>query len=73
MKAPSKQIVTYQHETMPDNDHLIQLDGLFNEGRQRLQPLLLSIARQCSCQVGIVQLWQLNTREQIAKDTCKGK
>mmetsp|Transcript_13252 Transcript_13252/g.37454 ORF Transcript_13252/g.37454 Transcript_13252/m.37454 type:complete len:371 (-) Transcript_13252:638-1750(-) len=60
--------VPYQHEAVAHHHHLVQLDTLLKERWQRLQVAGMAGCQQGSIQVGVVDLRQLQPREQVRQD-----
>mmetsp|Transcript_11712 Transcript_11712/g.17848 ORF Transcript_11712/g.17848 Transcript_11712/m.17848 type:complete len:936 (+) Transcript_11712:4723-7530(+) len=58
----------HNHESMPDNDHFVKLDGFHDEVRVLLQVVLLHAKLHAPDQVSVVGLGELHSREEIGSD-----
>ena len=63
--------LSHNHETVPDDDHLIELGHLRKEGVKGLQVVLLAALRQSFPELHVVSLWHRDPREEIAKNSLK--
>ena len=54
---------------MPDNDHLVQLDDLDDEGLQGLKVALGTVLDNGGPEVVVIYNWKLHSREEVAQNS----